>query len=275
MIASASGALIVPNESGTARPSLSGDQLQEASTSRFITRYANKRFESVFETMAVEAPLTVSFEGRTVASTMRTPGADEDLAIGMLFDRGLLCASEVDSLIASSHGPELVSLQRRKPPIPFGPRESHRGSSFGRPESPLESRGSLEPLPFEELVSKLFVMRDILNNYQQFFRQTGATHCAMFFNAEGFPTAFGEDVGRHNAFDKALGSALRAGCFAESVFGVVSSRLSHEIVSKALHTRILVLAGFSVATSIAVDLAREYGLALVGRLRDDRMNIYT
>ena len=235
----------------------------EGILSNQVVRYSRGEFYSTIDTLALEAPLTVFLNGARELATMRTPGADRDLAVGMLFTSGRIPRHADVDAARFRETEETVHLE-------WG--GVSRWKNTGAPQRPVPEAGP--PTPLAELAAHLLEMRAVLEERQRLHRHTGATHCAMFFDHDRSQLSFGEDVGRHNAFDKCVGSALRRGALDRAHHAVVTSRLSHEIVTKAIRAEIRVLAGFSVATSIAVDLARGSGLTLVGRLRDDTMIIY-
>ena len=233
----------------------SHDQL----TSNRVVRYFEGRFQPTIDTVAQESPLAVYLNGRKAAHAMRTPGADRDLAVGLLLTSGRIPQWTDFKAIEFQESDAAIRLlcpDADGPAVPF-------------PE-PLPPLG----LPMAELAEQLLDMRAVLEERQRLHRHTGATHCAMFFDQDCAPLSVGEDVGRHNAFDKCVGGALRQGMLDRAHHAVITSRLSHEIVSKAIWAGVRVLAGFSVATSIAVDLAREHCLTLAGRLKDETMIIY-
>ena len=231
------------------------DQLLSSS----VVRYVRGEFRQSIDAVALEVPLEILLNGRRTVTTMRTPGADIDLALGQLLTSGLVPHYVQFEFLDFQETDEAIQVH-----CPVAGR-------FPAPEP--GARQAMET-PMAELAAKLLAMRATLEERQRLHRHTGATHCAMFFDQDCAPVSFGEDVGRHNAFDKCVGDAVRRAALARARHAVITSRLSHEIVSKAVRTGISVLAGFSVATSNAVDMAREHGMVLVGRLRDETMVIY-
>jgi FdhD protein len=122
---------------------------------------------------------------------------------------------------------------------------------------------------------QLAKLQDMLMKGQQVFQNTGGTHAAAIFNRDGTLLALSEDIGRHNALDKAIGKILLARKTAEAKILILSSRLSYEMVMKAARLSIEILAGVSSATSLAIDLARSVEMTLIGFHRGQRGNIYT
>jgi len=122
---------------------------------------------------------------------------------------------------------------------------------------------------------QLAKLQDMLMEGQQIFQNTGGTHAAGIFNKDGTLLGLSEDIGRHNALDKAIGKILLARKAAEAKIVILSSRLSYEMVTKAARLSIEVLAGISSATSLAIDLAQSVEMTLIGFHRGQRGNIYT
>ena len=123
--------------------------------------------------------------------------------------------------------------------------------------------------------SLLARLAETLRTKQELFRETGGAHAALLSDEEGRILSFAEDMGRHNALDKAIGVALMADTLAHARIGILSSRSSFEMVQKALRAGLSVLCGVSAPTSLAVDMARRFHLTLVGFLRGSEMTIYT
>jgi FdhD protein len=242
------------------------------------------------DVVAVEEPLEIRVawhaEGelreKNISVTMRTPGDDFDLAAGFLFTEGLLrSANDIDSLrhwgspnvvrVAMKSGVHLdtASLDRH----------FYTTSSCG-----ICGKTSIEalrvvtstlgtPRPVDgELIYRL---PEILNEQQPTFRATGSIHGAALFSREGEVRVIREDIGRHNAVDKVVGAMFREGAtpLSDAIL-MVSSRASFEIAQKAIMAGIPVLASVGGPSSLAVDLAREFGLTLLGFVRDGRYNVY-
>jgi FdhD protein len=227
--------------------------------------------------VAVEEPLEIRIGGRPVAVTMRTPGHDEELALGFCLSEGLQPreARLPDDLAANmvevdAPGFDPARLQR----------SFYTSSSCGvcgkgaleavAVEAPRVESALTLPLP---LVASL---PDRLRESQAAFAATGGLHATGLFSPVGEPVCVREDVGRHNAVDKVIGEGVRAGRLplAGHVL-MVSGRASFELTQKAAMAGIPVLAAVSAPSSLAVELAREVGITLVGFLRGDGANVYT
>jgi FdhD protein len=227
--------------------------------------------------VAVEEPLEIRVDGAALTVTMRTPGHDEELALGFLFGEGLIdgprAAGLTDDLAANVvevRGPLL-----RDP----GARRFYTTSSCG-----VCGRGSLEEvavhaplLPGGPLVARSWLAALPERLRQPAFARTGGMHATgLFAPAGGEPLLVREDVGRHNAMDKVVGRALLDG--AVPLHGrilCVSGRLSFELVQKAAVAGAPVLVGVGAPSSLAIALAADRGMTLAGFARGDRVNIYS
>ncbi len=255
------------------------------------------RFE---DRVAVEEPLEIRLgyrtpEGHTASSisiTMRTPGDDAELAVGFLYS---------ESIIQSAS--DVVNVEHCGPPAPDTGNHnivrvdlaSHVAVDLGRLQRHFYTTSSCgvcgksslealritgaEPLGsdtgrFEQDV--LIAMPDALRKRQQAFEQTGGLHAAAAFNSQGEILVVYEDVGRHNAVDKVVGALLTRDLLPASDLGlIVSGRASFELMQKALVAGMPLLAAVSAPSSLAVQLANEFNITLVGFLRDDTFNIYS
>ena len=254
----------------------------------------------VADLLAVEEPLeiqlvTASAAGaaaRSISITMRTPGADRELALGFLYTEGILDSNRHAVAVDELGEPDAetgainrirvelaedadVDLERLE-------RHFYTTSSCG-----VCGKASLEALHAEGIVpapagQPLFT-RDTLNRLsdrlraeQAVFAQTGGLHAATAFGPDGEIVVVREDVGRHNATDKVVGALLAAGQLPASELGMlVSGRASFELIQKTLVAGMPLLAAVGAPSSLAVRTAREFGMTLVGFLRDGRFNVYS
>ena len=227
--------------------------------------------------MAVEEPLEIRVDGRPLAVTMRTPGHDEELALGFLHGEGLIdaphAAGPTEDFAANTV--EVAGPLLRDP----GARSFYTTSSCG-----VCGKGALEQvavdaprLPPGPRVDRalLAALPGRLRAAQPGFERTGGLHATGLFTAEGELVASREDVGRHNAMDKVVGWALREGLvpLRDHVL-CVSGRLSFELVQKAAVAGAPILVGVGAPTSLAVELARDRNLTLAGFARGGRVNVY-
>lgn len=238
--------------------------------------------------LAVEEPLEIRLNGTAVAVTMRTPGQDFALAAGFLYTEGILKESRQIGSIARCSSPEkgsadnvvdvLTSSEAPRPEEGWQ-RRFYLSSSCGIcGRSSIDAvRQALPPLVDASQFDPemLYTLPDLLREAQRVFSETGALHAAALFTRQGGLQAIMEDVGRHNAVDKIIGSRfLEDGIPLREHVLLVSGRLSFEITQKALMAGIPALSGISGASSLAVDLAREAGMLLVGFLRGRSMQVY-
>jgi FdhD protein len=245
--------------------------------------------------LATEEPLEIRLragnERRTVAVTMRTPGADFELASGFLFCEGVVSERSdiaritycVDRDLSEEQQFNVVNVDLRSPVVPDLPSlERHflTTSACGVcGKATLDSlrADGLEPLAGRPVVEArlLSELPARLRAAQEVFATTGGLHAAALFDRAGELVALREDVGRHNAVDKVIGWALGAGRIplTESLV-LVSGRASFEILQKCLVAGAPVVCSVSAPSSLAVDVARDFGMTLVGFLREDRFNVY-
>jgi FdhD protein len=226
--------------------------------------------------VAVEEPLEIRSQGEPVAVTMRTPGHDEELALGFLYGEGLIDtprqASLTEDFAANTidvQGPLLRELAARR----FYTTSSCGVCGKGAIE---EVAVHSEPLPAGPTVPRELVacLPELL--VQPGFERTGGLHATGIFNAAGELVCVREDVGRHNAMDKVVGWALVAGRLPLNQYVLcVSGRLSFELVQKAAVAGAPILVGVGAPTSLAVSLAEDRGLTLCGFARRGRMNVYS
>jgi FdhD protein len=241
-------------------------------------RRAYRRFEhdGAEDWIAVEEPLEIRVDGDPLAVTMRTPGHDEELALGFLYGEALIDAPQDAGPNAqlSANVIEVAGPLLRDP----GERRFFTSSSCGvcgkgaieevavvsrpMPEGPVIGRDLLAALP-ERLA-------------QPAFERTGGLHATGLFDGAGELVCAREDVGRHNAMDKVVGWALREGAVPlHDRLLCVSGRLSFELVQKAAVAGCPILVGVGAPSSLAIELAAERGLTLCGFAREGALNVYT
>lgn len=247
--------------------------------------------ESLTDRIAVEEPLEIRLgfetdgrrETRSVSITMRTPGDDEDLATGFLFGEGILRKRADIAIVKPCHGDNTVRVELEdgiSVDLERLTRHFYTSSSCG-----VCGKASLDALRVQgcaPLSSKLSVTRetllglpDTLRAAQTTFEETGGLHAAAAFDASGRLVVVREDVGRHNAVDKVVGALFREDGLPASDLGLlVSGRASFELVQKALVAGMPLLAAVGAPSSLAVELAQEFNVTLVGFLRGESFNAY-
>jgi FdhD protein len=244
------------------------------------------------DTLAVEEPMELRVDGRALAVTMRTPGHDVELAHGFLLTEGVItgpgdvvtarwCDSVDDDGVNTYNVLDVALAPGVAPPDPGVERNFYTTSSCGvcgkasLDAVRLRSRFSPADDPVRVDATTLYGLPDALREAQRIFDSTGGLHAAGLFTADGTLLVVREDVGRHNAVDKVLGWALLNDRVpaAGSVL-MVSGRASFELVQKAVMAGVPLLAAVSAPSSLAVALAVEAGMTLVGFLRGTAMNVY-
>jgi FdhD protein len=229
------------------------------------------------ELLAVEEPLEIRIGGTPVAVTMRTPGHDEELALGFCLTEGLhpVSARVPDDLAANTVEVDAPSFDPGKIRRSFYTSSSCGVCGKGAIEAVQVAAPRVEsPLEVGEAVVASLPER--LREAQRAFAATGGLHATGLFTPEGALVCIREDVGRHNALDKVVGWALRSGAlpFSERVL-CVSGRLSFELVQKASVAGCPVLVAVGAPSSLAVELAVDRGLTLCGFVREGRLTVYT
>ncbi len=251
-----------------------------------VTRVEGGRERRRPDELIVEEPMTIQLDGHVVTTTMRTPGNDFELAAGFCFTEGLLTGAAVTgvrycangSAVASEFNDVTVETGGRAPvPVPrLGPTSSSCGWCGNDQIDALLDR--LAPLPEQPPIDPAVVAAvpaGVLGG-QGLFDATGAVHAAAAFDASGAVLVTREDVGRHNAVDKVVGSLLLAGRLPASGLGLfVSGRASVEMVQKAWAAGFGTLVAVSAPTALAVHAARRAGLTLAGFVRGDGYNRYS
>ena len=225
--------------------------------------------------VAIEEPLEIRVDGEPLVVTMRTPGHDEELALGFLAGEGL-----IDRAHAAGPAPDLANnvVEVAGPMLRDpGTRRFYTTSSCG-----VCGKGSLEevavhapPAPAGPVVARDLLARLPAALRQPAFERTGGLHATGLFDAAGTLLVVREDVGRHNAMDKVIGRALLDGRLPLAGHVLcVSGRLSFELVQKAAVAGAPILVGVGAPSSLAIDLARDRGMTLAGFAREGAVNVY-
>jgi len=255
-----------------------------------IVRFGSGAPERREDRVSVEEPLEIRVGGEPLAVTMRTPGDDFDLAAGWLVAEGIVSRPEQIARIEHCRdvrSPEEegnVVVVRTTEPAGAALDRARRllltSSSCG-----LCGKGSIESIhgrfppvlsPARTDAAVLRRLPDALRGAQANFAETGGLHAAGVFSLSGELLACREDIGRHNAVDKVIGFLFRQGRLplSETILAI-SGRASFEIVQKALAASMPIVAAVSAPSSLAIDLARDAGIALVGFLREGGFNLYS
>lgn len=232
--------------------------------------------------LAVEAPLVLGLGGEVIATLMRTPGHDLELTAGWLVVESGVCAAGDIARLRSCREDDTdrVHISLRPGVRPPRPRAFVTSAACGVCSADVLDLALLragEPhSPGWQIEAEVLASLPVaLRRGQRAFDRTGGVHAAALARADGTFGVVREDVGRHNAVDKVVGHALLEESFPlpDHVL-VVSGRVSFEIVQKAVAAGVAGIAAVSAPSSLAVDLAREYGLLLAGMVRGNRLNVY-
>jgi FdhD protein len=254
----------------------------------------NGQMRSRFDQLATEEPLEIRLVSpkKTVAVTMRTPGADFELAAGFLYSEGVVRNRDdiqrisycVDPDVDGEQRYNIVNVELREGlSLDLSPLERH---FFTTSACGVCGKASLETLRLREYplipkelkvpVEVIYSLPEQLRSAQRVFSATGGLHAAALFNTQGELLSVREDVGRHNALDKLVGSALLSGQLPlDNHILMVSGRSSFEILQKCLAAGVPIVCAVSAPSSLAVTLAKEFGITLVGFLRGERFNVYS
>ncbi len=267
--------------------------LAKISVQKFVANGSNSQQTDV---LAVEEPLEIrlgfydknKFTHRAISITMRTPGHDFELAAGFLFTEGIL--QSADQIVEIKHCGKIGTGFTNTVRIDLQPdvkvdfkrleRHFYTSSSCG-----VCGKSSIEALQtgVKKTRSKLKIKADLIHNLPQTLRDsqtvfdaTGGLHAAALFDENGHLEILREDVGRHNALDKIIGTRFLENKMplSDNIL-LVSGRTSFELVQKALMAGIPILTAVGSPSSLAVELAKEFGMTLIGFVRDNRFNIYS
>jgi FdhD protein len=259
-----------------------------------IIAYDGENARETVDDLATEEPLEIRLvagtQTRSVAVTMRTPGNDFELAAGFLFNEGVVTRRSDIASISYCIDPEIDAEQRYNivnvqlasgalPPLERLERHFTISSACGvcgkANIEALQTRAAPIDDPVRVPLQRIAELPDKMRHAQRVFASTGGLHASALFASDGSLLVLREDVGRHNALDKIVGWALLSdrlplsGCVL-----LVSGRASYELVQKSIVARIPVVCAVSAPSSLAVDLARSFGVTLLGFVRGSRANAY-
>jgi FdhD protein len=265
-----------------------------------VLKFKSNKFEEIDDLISIEEPLEISIKfkdqdkwvNQILSITMRTPGHDEDLVRGFLFNEQIVeNISHIESIksfgdkvgqykiqnkiLATLNNSQNVNITKIK-------REFLTNSSCG-----VCGKSSLDALEIikkdktsltEPKLTKEVILQspEILRNSQSEFSKTGGIHASGLFASNGKLIAISEDVGRHNALDKLVGNILNNKLLnSKEQFITCSGRLNFELVQKVLMTNIGIMIGVGAPTSLAIDLASKFNMTLIGFVKKDSFNVYT
>ncbi len=254
--------------------------MSDAITTRRVVRVRD-RAEAVDDHLVVEEPLEIRLDGTPLAVVMRTPGDDAELALGFAITEGIVANPEdIADVISLGDGRwDLVTAgDVRVDPAQFQ-RNFYSTSSCGvcgkASIDAIRVAGARPPTGPVVRVEDILALPSKLLESQAAFHSTGGLHAAAAFDSSGEIVALREDVGRHNAVDKVVGHLARTGWPLPPLGLMVSGRVSFEITQKAAVAGIALVCGVSAASSLAVELAEEFGMTVIGFVRDGGLTAYT
>lgn len=257
-----------------------------------ITRINGNAPFSDTEVLAVEEPLEIRlayYQGfwkeKSISITMRTPGNDKNLALGFLFAEGIINSYDwVKEVSCPKQNTIVVKLKEDiLPNLQHSDRNFYTTSSCGvcgkaslNDIRTVDQNVHLKNSSFKLTCDVLYSLPKQLKNRQSCFTATGGIHAAGLFNDNGTIMFVHEDVGRHNALDKLIGNALQQQLLPlDHYVLLLSGRSSFELVQKAITAGISIVAAIGAPSSLAVALAEEFNITLVGFLKENRCNVYT
>ena len=254
--------------------------MTDAVTSRRVVRVRDGTV-SVDDDLVVEEPMEMRLDGTSLAVVMRTPGHDAELALGFAITEGIVTnPSAIEEVLFLGDGRwDLVTSEG----VTIDPAQFQR-NFYSTSSCGVCGKASIDAIritgatPPEGPVVDTDVVLSLpekLHAHQAAFHSTGGLHAAAAFDPSGAILAVREDVGRHNAVDKVVGHLARLSWPLPPIGLMVSGRISFEITQKAAVAGISLVCGVSAASSLAVDLAEEFGMTVVGFLRDGGFTIYT
>ena len=265
-----------------------------------VVKFIKEKFENIDDLISIEEPLEISLKYKnqnkwiinSLAITMRTPGHDEDLVRGFLFNEQIIQnINEIDNI--KSFGDKVGQYKiQNKIEITLNNSENIDISKIKRDFLTNSSCGvcGKSSLDAIEIIKKdktsntmpklkkevIINSPSILRKNQSEFAKTGGIHASGLFSSDGKLISIREDVGRHNALDKMIGNALiKDQIIPKNQFITCSGRLNFELVQKVLMTNIGLMIGVGAPTSLAIDLANRFDMTLIGFVKEDSFNIYT
>ncbi|MCB9196768.1 MAG: formate dehydrogenase accessory sulfurtransferase FdhD [Flavobacteriales bacterium] len=239
-------------------------------------RIENGSITTRTELITEEKPLRITINGEPFTVTMRTPDLDKELALGLLHNEDIIQNADQLQIINDIDG-EIDTIDIRIDPqyLKSGYMNARNFLSVsscgvcGKTELPkIDGQIIMEnDLDVKMITTGFLHMRELQSN----FERSGGCHAAAILNNEGKIIAFAEDIGRHNAVDKTIGSLLLTKQLSDSFIMLVSGRVSYEIIIKCFRSKTPILAAVSAPSSLAIDYAKELGIQLYGFCRENRM----
>ena len=245
-------------------------------------RYEDRTESARVDNLLIERPLAITINSQPWTLSMQTPGHEIQLAAGLAFTEGVIKRDAIHFDALQADNPSNITSVNILVPAQMVQRNEMRKRTLlslsscgicGRTELPTVSPSSIEGGEFDSTGIPLLIQK--MQSFQTLFQKTGGCHAAAAFNGSGDLLHCYEDIGRHNAVDKVIGGLLLEGKLREAKVMTVSSRISYEIVVKCYAAAIPVLIAVSAPSSLAVDMAKEFGMRLYGFCREGRHTRYS
>jgi len=244
----------------------------------------NKKQSITSDELVIEAPLQININSESYTVVMRTPGNDQDLVLGLLYAEDIYKDSlpvPFEIIEEKFNIPSIVNVTIA--PNILGNGYLNKRTLLSVSSCGICGKQQLEDIKVsgDKIEQKIYFSPDNLLNMfaplkkeQETFKKTGGSHAAGIYNHQYKLLTSREDIGRHNAVDKCVGSLLQKKLLKSGMYLLVSGRVSYEIVSKAFLAKIPVIVAVSACSSMAVDFAKEFGICLIGFTREDKMTVY-
>ncbi|MEW6658726.1 MAG: formate dehydrogenase accessory sulfurtransferase FdhD [Thermodesulfobacteriota bacterium] len=253
-----------------------------------IRRYRQGQITEVADRVAVEEPLEIRLAGEPFQVLMRLPGMEKELAAGFLYTEGIIrnladittlhfCGTATDPLLPPNVVDVILTPEAQARTGRRHLQVAYSSCSLCAKETVAEISRATPPVSSDLTIAPptLLALMARLAATQTVFQETGGTHGVALSSPDGQVFIAAEDIGRHNAMDKAIGRALMERRDLTRMVALLSGRISFEMALKAVRAGIPILAAISAATSMALTLAREMNLTLAGFVRGSSMNVYT
>lgn len=254
-------------------------------TNAYQGLHINKTIQSITsDEIVVEAPLQININNESYTVIMRTPGNDKDLILGLLYAEDIykkLIPIPFEIIEEKNNISSVINVTIESDSLGKGylnKRTLLSVSSCGicgkKELDDIKVNGDKIEKKVHFSSENLLNMFTLLQEHQENFKKTGGSHAAGIFNSKFKLLTIKEDIGRHNAVDKCIGSLLQINTLENASYLLVSGRVSYEIVSKAFLAKIPVIIAVSACSSMAIDFAKEFGICLIGFTRQNKMTVY-
>ena len=254
-------------------------------TNAYQGLHINKTIQSITsDEIVVEAPLQININNESYTVIMRTPGNDKDLVLGLLYAEDIYkkpIPIPFEIIEEKFNISSVINVTIESDSLGKGylnKRTLLSVSSCGicgkKELDDIKVNGQKIEKKVHFSSENLLNMFTLLQEHQETFKKTGGSHAAGIFNSQFKLLTIREDIGRHNAVDKCIGSLLQINTLKNASYLLVSGRVSYEIVSKAFLAKIPVILAVSACSSMAIDFAKEFGICLIGFTRQNKMTVY-